>query len=316
MGKVNAFLDKTGLGYNELLKLLDLSFINPAGDIVVVHDDSSCDTVKKHLSNLDLAALDNIHRFVRLWRKLSGWQLWELNLVIMHPAIGNGSLNEAFLIQLQFFVELKAQLELSVEETAGLFAQFTPAYVDRSGISIESKFTESFEDREPSLYENLFLNKKKTDPLDPDFPIEKVTEMPPPEAIIDNKLVIIAALKPKEAELDALITHEGLAGPNTLSLGNLSKIYRHAALSRALKMKAQEYLIWLNVSETDLNSPLYSPFVTPEKAFEWWQTAPAAHVLTDIKTDELNYLLRADLTAKAAPAEKNVAAFLTGLRKI
>lgn len=311
VGKVSAFLDKTGLQYNDLLKLLDLSFINPAGDIAVIHDDSSCDTVQKHLSNLDLGALDRMHRFLRLWRKLKDWQLWELNLVLMHPVIGNGALDPAFLIQLRFFVELKDQLEISVEETAGLFAQFTSGYVAESGISIKSKFTESFEEREPSFYEKLFLNKKRTNPLDPDFAIANVTAVTPPEAIINNKLVIMTALKLKEADLDALIAYEGLTGPNTLSLGNLSKLYRHAALSRAVSMKSQEYLTWLKVSQTDLNSS----FASPQTAFELLQSAPEIHGLTDIKTDELNYVLRADLSAKAAPVEKTVAAFLTQLRK-
>ena len=311
VGKVSAFLDKTGLQYNDLLKLLDLSFINPAGDITVIHDDSTCDTVQKHLSNLDLDALDRMHRFLRLWRKLKDWQLWELNLVIMHPLIGQEVLDPAFLVQLRYFVELKDQLELTVEEAAGLFVRFFPPGFYIGGISIESKFIEPFHDREPSFYEKLFLNKKKTNPLDPDFEIPNILGMAGHPALVDNKLVVMAGLGIKEADLDRLITLEVLGGANTLTLGNLSKIYRHAVLSRAVKMKTQEYVGWLKVSQTDLNSS----FASPQTAFELLQSTPEIHGLTDIKIDELNYVLRADLTAKAAPVEKNVAAFLTQLRK-
>ena len=43
---VKVFLQKTGLEFNELLALIDLKFINPAGDISVDRPDPSCDTDK------------------------------------------------------------------------------------------------------------------------------------------------------------------------------------------------------------------------------------------------------------------------------
>ena len=88
VGNVKNFLQKTGLEYNDLLALLDLKFINPAGDIAIHHLDASCDTDKKVIQVLDPAKLDRIHRFLRLWRKLNGWKMWELDLVIRHPRIG------------------------------------------------------------------------------------------------------------------------------------------------------------------------------------------------------------------------------------
>jgi hypothetical protein len=42
VGNVKNFLQKTGLEYTELLALLDLKFINPAGDITIHHLDASC----------------------------------------------------------------------------------------------------------------------------------------------------------------------------------------------------------------------------------------------------------------------------------
>ena len=99
VGNVKKFLRKTGLEYNELLALLDLKFINPTGDIAIHHLDASCDTDKKVIQVLDAAKLDRIHRFLRLWRKLKGWKMWELDLVIRHPCIGHGALDEPFLIQ-------------------------------------------------------------------------------------------------------------------------------------------------------------------------------------------------------------------------
>jgi hypothetical protein len=75
---VKTFLRKTGLEYDELLALIDLRFINPARDIVVQHLDSSCDTENKVIQGLgpaNLDRLDRIHRFLRLWRRLTAWKM-------------------------------------------------------------------------------------------------------------------------------------------------------------------------------------------------------------------------------------------------
>jgi hypothetical protein len=110
LANVRTFLSKTGLEYDDLLGLLDLPFINPAYDMVIQHLDESCDTDKKVIQGLSLAKLDRIHRFLRLWRKLSGWKMWELDLAIRCPGIGGGALDEPFLINLFYFGRLKTRL--------------------------------------------------------------------------------------------------------------------------------------------------------------------------------------------------------------
>src|SRR4029077_12912685 len=110
VGNVKTFLQKTGLEYNDLLTLLDLNYINPARDIAVVHLDASCDTDKKVIQVLDAAKLDRIHRFLRIWRHLKGWKMWELDLVIRHNQVGKGFLDELFLINLFYLDQLKTRL--------------------------------------------------------------------------------------------------------------------------------------------------------------------------------------------------------------
>ncbi|HSD46068.1 MAG TPA: hypothetical protein VLB87_05575, partial [Pyrinomonadaceae bacterium] len=78
VGNVKNFLNKTGLEYNDVLTLLDLPFINPGGAIVINHLDPSCDLDKKVIQVLDATILDRFHRFLRLWRKLKGWKMWEV----------------------------------------------------------------------------------------------------------------------------------------------------------------------------------------------------------------------------------------------
>ena len=43
IANMETFLRKTGIEYEELLAMLDLPFINPAGDITIQHLDASCD---------------------------------------------------------------------------------------------------------------------------------------------------------------------------------------------------------------------------------------------------------------------------------
>ena len=164
VGNVKNFLQKTGLEYNELLALLDLKFINPAGDIAIQHLDASCDTDKKVIQVLDAAKLDRIHRFLRLWRKLDGWKMWELDLVVRHPRIGNGALDEPFLIQLFYFSRLRNRLgqKTTVEQACALFGD----------LNTETHFTRLHEKRQDALYQNLFLNKRLIQPLDPAFQLD------------------------------------------------------------------------------------------------------------------------------------------------
>lgn len=305
-GNVNTFLNKTGLEYNDLLKLLDLTFINPSHTIKIVHDDDgSCDTIKKHISNLDLEALDRIHRFLRFWRKLDSWEMWELDLAIQHlprlPDIEKNKLDEIFLLCLMPFIELKNKLEFSIEETLSLFAP--------TGINTASKFGEPFHDRKKSFYEELFLNKKKTNPLDSAFELAMIAA--PSQTLIGHMATLMAGLKIKEADLDLLLIHESLnKGTNTLTLSNVSLLYRHTMLMRVLQLKGLEYINWLNLSQTKLTTV----FETPASALNWWNTTPNVKDLDGISIDELNYVLQADRTSPAAPIEKEVAKFLMQLR--
>src|SRR5262249_4640729 len=151
--------------YNELLALLDLKFINPTGDITIHHLDPSCDTDKKVIQVLDPVKLDRIHRFLRLWRKLKGWALWQLDRVIRQHGVGNQSatgewlLNESFLINVFYFSRLKERLggKTIVEQVCALFGN----------LNTESHFTKLYEKREDALYQSLFLNRRLINPLDP-----------------------------------------------------------------------------------------------------------------------------------------------------
>ncbi|MEK6281256.1 MAG: neuraminidase-like domain-containing protein [Acidobacteriota bacterium] len=343
VGNVKNFLRKTGLEYNDLLALLDLKFINPDGDIVVNHLDDSCDTEQKVIQVLNPTRLDRIHRFLRLWRKLKGWKMWELDLVIRHPRIGGGALDEPFLINLFYFSLLRNRLgkKATVEHACALFGD----------INTETRFTNLHKKRENALYQNLFLNRRFFKPLDTAFELDPATGdlgpvidpstgapvidpdsgLPAPHRLTDEHLVldpvtltttpapadhrsvIMAALGIGEADLTtyAGLTRASDGAPyidDALTLANLSFIWRHAWLAKLLKFKAEEWKTLLKLSQQDIDE-----FGDPQAAWEFVQTADRIKA-AGFTPDELSWLLAADRASKAAPKEADAARLLAALR--
>ena len=305
---VKTFLRVTSLEYNQLLTLLDLEYINPGGTIQIDHLDPTCDTEQKEIIPLNVNALDRIHRFLRLWKKL-GWEMWEVDLVIRHANIGNGSLNQVFLVNLMYLVELKNKLgkKVSIEQVCNLFGN----------LNTTTRFTELHEKRSDAIYQDLFLNKKLINPLDPAFEVTQVDAVSNTEKIEAHKSVVQAALKLKESDLDIFLnlakaSDGSLYIPNgvngDLILSNLSFVYRHAFLAKSLKIKATDWQIFLKIYNNDIEV-----FTDPKAAFDFVDTIKSIQS-SDFKMDELNYLLTADLTATAAAQESVASRFLISLR--
>ena len=298
VGKVSTFLRKTGLEYNGLLAMLDLKFINPAGDITIRHDDGSCDTDKKFIQVLNATKLDRIHRFLRLWRKLSGWKMWELDLAI--DRLGGGSLDEVLLIHLQYFSQLRTRLgpKTEVEQLVALFGD----------LNNQTRFTKLHEKREDAHYQKLFLNKRLIQPIDPAF-----IDLPAGETITGHRTTVLAALGLREADL---LVIQGLTKASdglpyiddNLTLANLSFVWRHGWLSKLLKFKAEEWSTILRLRNQDL-----ALFANPQAAWSFVEQIDFIKA-AGFSPDELKWLLAADLLAKAAVKETDAARFLTALR--
>ncbi len=314
---VKTFLQKTGIEYNDLLTLLDLKFINTDGSIQIVHLDATCDTEQKEIRTLDENKLDRIHRFLRLWRKLKDWKMWEVDLVIRHSKIGNGNLNEPFLVNLMYFVQTKDVLskKMPVEQLCSLFGN----------INTETRFTKLHQKREDALYQNLFLNRKLIHPLDLAFeidpatndiriPTDPVTGNPVPPKLSEHLPVVIAALRIKESDLSVYTSlTKASDGANyindELTLSNLSFLYRHSWLAKQLKFKAEEWKTLLKLLNQDM-----AAFANPQAAKTFIEKVEVLRQ-TGFSVDELNYLLSADRQAKAAVNEQNAGRFLLALRK-
>ncbi|TET67941.1 MAG: hypothetical protein E3J56_12115 [Candidatus Aminicenantes bacterium] len=302
VGKVDVFLRKTGLTYNDLLTLLSLEYINGDNSLEIIHDDTSCDTHQKHIQILNANKLDKMNRFLRLWGKLN-FQMWKLDLVIMHTGIGNGDIGENLIKKLKPIIELKDRFpKLSIEQVCSFYGY----------INTKEKFTAQYEKPDKSLYAELFLNKKLINPIDPAFEVSAVDVPSAPTLpdITDLSIPVIAALCVKETELQELLNLKKPDGApcidGKLTLSNLSFLYRHTVLAKLLNLKIEDWAGLFMISLTDV-------FSDPQATIDFIEQHEAVKS-KELSIEDLKYLLKADLTSQSAPAEDGVTLFLANLR--
>jgi hypothetical protein len=283
----------------ELGALLDLPLINPAHALTIQHLDASCDTARKVIQGLDPATLDRMHRFLRLWRKLTGWAMWELDLAIRCPGIGAGNLDEPCLINLMHLGRLRTRLGagVTVSQLCALFED----------LDTETHFVEFLAPRADGLYQSLFLNKRVIQPLDPALAVTAVVESPPTaEKISGHRPAILAALGVSQSELDLLTGQASFT--DDLTLGNLTLLWRHTWLAKRLKLKVSEWLAALVLLQQNAPS-----FADAREAVAFVERMDRLRA-TGLTIDELDWVLTADRSARAATKEADTAGFLAALR--
>lgn len=221
MTRLDHFLHKTGLGYDDAVVLLKLRFVDPDGNLFVRHLDLGCDTARKEVANLDLAALDRVHRLLRLQKK-TGWSLATLDEVISQPALGNGTLDAGCLVQAARLADLAAATGLPVAVLVGFYGEFPAA-----------------------LYEQVFLDKAKNGAVDDRLRLENVDGS---GSIAATATAIAASLQLKERDLQAL---RALLPDDALSLANLSRLFAASRLLKKLKLGAEAYTLLCGLSGID-----------------------------------------------------------------
>ena len=281
--EVDLFLAYTGLEYADLETLLTLQFINPLGDSKIDHDDISCDLNKQHITNVSAQKFDHLHRFLRLYKKLS-ITMQELDACIQCSVIGNKLIDPNFAWQLHHFLQLKDRLD---QEVFSLLAFYE---------DINSK-------GDDNLYNSLFQNKQITYPLNPDFALANVNSGIPITEI--HKSVIQAATFISADDLNVLLVDNSIT---TLSLANLSLIYRSGLLMQSQSFSADDLRVASQVIPLDV-------FASPVDSINF---LAKYDLLSNagLTVWELNYILRQqnDLNATLIPAESIIATNLGELQ--
>lgn len=245
MKRVDHFLDKTGLSFQEANLLLSLRFIDQVGKLFIEHhyDDPtatnptiSCNTTKKEIAHLDDDALDRIHRFLRLQKK-TGWKFETLDEIINQSLLGGGQLNDACLIHASNLALLSEKTGISVDELIGFYH--------------EIPFTEYASSDSVPLYHQIFLNKARNGFVDERLLPQNVNAF---TLLSDLKTSLSVCLQVSEQDVEQLIMP--LSSP-VLVFDHLSYLFAATRLMRQLKLTARDFVALAALTGIDFqNSPV------------------------------------------------------------
>ncbi len=320
-GRVDVFLQQTGLQYTEMLYLLDTRYVNPVDSsgkrkiTVVANSEKTSDPVTCVLEYLQLAGMEpgdltRMHRFIRLWRRL-GWKMYELDMAIASLSrLTESPLTSYFnrkddLVQLAYAVWASKQFNLSVGTVAAFWGDINTTI-----------YTDYDRDDQPgiaSLYDALFRNKAVINPPDPAYDdiFNGIAK-----SFGGHSAGILAAVQITDADLSLLTKNLNIdtSSTNTLTLRVLSNLYRHAVLARALHLSSKDFLTVKAIIGLD-------PFGSPRETLSFVSMLDAIRT-SSFSITQLDYLLRHQYTEDtgAAPTDQSITLFLTdlqaGLRKI
>ncbi len=236
---------RTGLSREELGQLVSTSFVAAGGSPPSIRAErrgpESVQNDVEKVHGLTTDALDRMHRFARLWKKLP-WSIAELDRVL--TALGDTRLGETSLAAVARAREVQGRLRTSVDETIALFAAL-PQRPEGS-----------------SLFDRLFNPAPVA--VDDTFPRPAVRFIHPafrdtPPASADpalprlltglqiglnefGKLVrnLAAHLATETSTGFDPVAHDEADRYFVLSAANLTLLYRHARLARALNVSVDD----------------------------------------------------------------------------
>lgn len=237
--RISIVLQQARLRFSELQELLQTDFINPGGTVRIQPDDV-CKPSEMTLSVVDenvlAPVLDRLHRFVRLWRA-TGWKIWELDLALQAPGIGNNKLDPDALVQIANLGLLKEKLNLPIERLVAMIGGF--GNDKRYSQTVKGEFQELI-----PLYDRLFQDRRLVDPPDDQLAFSATANSS--TKLSDKASFIAAAVGIRPSDLSALLNEIEIDKPNpgttaVMSHQNLQWIFRNATLAKALRLSLDDY---------------------------------------------------------------------------
>lgn len=277
LAHVPVLLHRAGIGYRELLQLIDTRYVNPDGSIAVRDagdaNAAECDTQAFRVGNLTREALERMHRFLGLWRVL-GCAMWELDALLPDaspdPAVVDKRIDDAVLRDISQLDRLRAWSSLDWSVLRALHQRIDDTEcVDRSREGAPAV---------QSLYERLFRNR-----------LVDAAGMFPAAAAdlagdIDSRVPgILAAMRISETDLGLVLSDLGLTPASPLDIATLSRVHRVVALARVLELSIDEVLRLALLSGAD-------PFASPRATNDFVELVRGV-AGSGLSVAELDYLL-------------------------
>lgn len=318
-GRVDVFLQQTGMTYTELLTLLDCYYINPfitetVRQMAILSsstDNDNCDTSLMYISGLTEGDLQQIYRFVRLAR-LAGWNYYDLDKILNN--LGYNDINEDVFKTVAQIQYLSKSQNYAVSKVI-LYQK-----------DIDTKAYSIYGSDEPVLipteYESLFRNPAVSDISAADYPFkaDPTDNEPVSTAVLTDYIAGILALSATDTInlLDALFP-----GATTIAtdLSTLSIIYRECLLLKGLSLTVSEWLFYKQwVTQTqyygpDGNNALILPFTGFDNTLYFSYRVKTVKN-TGVSYQKLDYILRDNPINQASDDQNNntLAQLLTDFR--
>ncbi len=257
LARVPAFLQRSGLTYDDLRQLLQVDYVQAAERIGVDFSDaeSVCDIEGAVLRPIDNAvferrllskeAFNRMQQFLRL-KGRTGWSIWQLGRVLSGLAVER--IDRLTLSQVSALKRVCERLKLDPLEAISWWADLDTA-LDETDPDYRS------------FYESQFVNQAVLNPPEEAFVLDETdrtqlaVEASGGALISEHLAPIAAALEVTEPEAgrlaETLLDNAGVVD-DALTLTNLSRLYRIASLCRALDLTIDDYLLAVRLIGEDL----------------------------------------------------------------
>ncbi|MGW7134638.1 Tc toxin subunit A-related protein [Streptomyces bobili] len=294
LSKVPVMLHRTKLAYRELMQLLEMRWVDPANTITILEpadpNATACDTSSFTIGGLTADAAGQIHRFVRLWRRL-GIPMWELDRYLTA-----WPLNDTGLRGIASTRRLHERTGLDWSTLVTVFADFDDhEYIDRA---TDGKLPVQ------TVYQRLFRNRL----------VDATGGFPPRAADLVGTIGqrvpdLLVALRLSESDLGLILADRSLSFESPLNAGVLSDLHRITVLSRGLGLTIGEFLRLRRMWGSD-------PFTSPASAVEFSNLVDQV-TSSAFSGADLDYLLTHRFVVNSGIALENhtVLAFLKQLRQ-
>ncbi|MGE5329988.1 MAG: neuraminidase-like domain-containing protein [Deltaproteobacteria bacterium] len=304
-GRVDVFLQQTGLQYTELLYMLNTRFINPeinnSGDRRITiqstdtHNPATCVLKSLSISGLNNRDFAKIYRFIRLWRKL-GISSYDLDRLMMGLSLQLSSDEDIIKIANVMFISSKLALEIG---------EVLPFWCDIETF-IYKDYSKTGQPDIIPLYDKLFRNKAVVNPVDNIFTTIREGGS---ASFSGHTAAILAALQITDDEFTLLVNELAINinGAN-LNKASLSNLYRNVKLAKALSLTIKDYLT--------LKAMIgINPFAGINDTVRFLENIDNVKS-SGFSIDLLSYLLCHQYTEETsiAPTTQAIAVFLTELR--
>jgi hypothetical protein len=304
------FTRRTRITFTDLVELVKTWFVNPAQAVaaerISLASPGECDPEHTTITNLDQAALDRAHRFLRLWHRL-GWSMADLDRAVF--ALG-GKLDAATLRRLARAHRVVTELRIPLADALALWGPIGTWGRDARYLSLFQNRAVAALD-ELATFRLAYPHPGTGGKPDPDLRSTTLPELATTGQKLSAHLpAVLAALRVTEPDLELILKHLGFTPEATLSLASLSAMYRYLVLARALRLRVVDLVSLLHLTGHD-------PFQPQDPAGTLAFIEIAATVRdSGFSIAALDYLYRHAMrpTRTPAPVASRVAATLAAVR--